>query len=404
MGKTAEMMMKHAVTAAIVDLDALASNYQAIAAKIQGNTLMTAVVKADGYGHGSLAVAKTALENGASRLAVARFSEAIELRKAGITAPILLFGYILPDNVLEAIRNNIIISVNSYSSASLISSLAEGKGLTAVIHIKTDTGMGRLGIVTDQISLHQGKDSQRKTIAEIKAITKLPGLKVEGLYTHFATADSVDKSYANQQFSLFQSLLKELKDSGISIDIIHCANSAASLEMPETHLDMIRPGIVQYGLWPSGETNTSLIDLKPVMSLSSTIIHIKEVPVGFKISYGATYETDRVRRIATVPLGYADGYSRQLSNKGMMLVGGKSCPIVGRVCMDLTMIDVTDVDCEVGERVVAIGSSKDLTITAEDLASLVGTINYEIVTSISQRVPRFYIKNGEVIDDFNLSP
>lgn len=384
-------IMKKNVTAAIVDLKALAWNYRQLAGRITGHAKMTAVIKADGYGHGAVEVAKVALRNGASRLAVARFSEALELRDAGIEAPILLFGYILPENVVEAVSRDIILSVNSFSAAQLISALAAGKGMKAKVHIKTDTGMGRLGIVADPLSLHQGHKYEQKSAAEIRAILELEGLEVEGLYTHFASADSLDKSSALHQYELFEGLIKELHSEGIEIPILHCANSAATIELPQTHLDMVRPGVAQYGLWPSDETDQSLIDLRPVMTLASTIIHIKEVPAGFKISYGSTYETGTKQKIATLPLGYADGYSRQLSNKGSVLVNGVRCPIVGRVCMDLTMVDVTEADCMVGDRVVAIGAMGDNRISTEEIASIIDTINYEVVTSIGKRVPRIYL-------------
>jgi len=255
-------------------------------------------------------------------------------------------------------------------------------GVRLQVHIKVDTGMGRLGEVTDEMN---------RTVRTVLEIAALAHLEVEGLYTHFASADSADKSSATRQLNLFMELLAELKKHQFEVPLRHAANSAATIELPESHLDLVRPGIAQYGLWPSAETDRSLIDLKPVMSLKSSIIQLKEVPAGFKVSYGSTYEARDRTRIATIPVGYADGYPRLLSSRGVMLVRGVRVPVVGRVCMDLTMIDLGGVEgVETGDEVVWLGQQGAEKISAEEIAESVQTINYEVVTSITSRVERCY--------------
>lgn len=386
-----DKIMKREVTVAAIDREALRFNYQQLKSCLHEGVRMLGVVKADGYGHGSFEVAKIALGSGVDYLAVARFSEAIELREGGIDSPILLLGSILPDLILDGIKNNITFTINNSVYAQFISEIAKGMGLTATVHIKVDTGMGRLGICVDSLLVNDSEVTLDRCLHEIKSITSLPNLKVEGLFTHFASADLADKSYAKTQFSYFLALVKKTREIGLNIPLCHCANSAAIIEMPETHLDMVRCGVVQYGLWPSDECDRNLIELKPVMSLYSTLLHIKEVPEDFKISYASTYSTEKPQKIATVAIGYADGFFRSNSNNGEMLVNGKRCKIVGRVCMDLTLIDVTDVDCTVGDRVVIFGKSVEEEITADEIADRIGTINYEIVTFVGKRVPRIYL-------------
>jgi len=261
-------------------------------------------------------------------------------------------------------------------------------------HIKIDTGMGRLGLLADDMALRMESGEQLQVVInDILAITALPGLEVEGIFTHFANADNRNKDHAKIQLSRFTQLLEHLKKQSYQVKYRHAANSAATIELPESHLDMVRPGIAQYGLWPSDEMDKSRIDLRPVMSIKSRVIQVKEVGADFAVSYGSTHVTSRPTRIATIPIGYADGYDRILSSKGHMLVRGVRAPIIGRVCMDLTMIDVGHIpDVRLEEEVVILGSQGDETISADEIAKQVGTINYEIVSSLTSRVPKTYVR------------
>ena len=382
------------LTWAEIDLGALAHNYRELRCVTRSSATMMAVVKADGYGHGAPQVAGVALENGAEFLAVARINEAIMLREAGISAPILLFGHSLPDYVGILDSQNIWAALNTLESAHRISAEAVRRKTTIKAHIKVDTGMGRLGLMTDEIAVQSTSREQfDRAIKDIKAISALPGIKVEGIFTHFANADSRDKDHALIQLSRFKKILEDLKKHTFQVKYRHAANSAAIIELPESHLDMVRPGIAQYGLWPSEEVDKQHIDLKPVMSLKSRVIQVKEVGSGFAVSYGSTYVTPGPTRIATIPIGYADGYDRILSSSGHMLVRGVRAPIIGRVCMDLTMIDVGHVpDVRLEDEVVVLGSQGNETISADEIAKRIGTINYEIVSSLTSRVPKLYVR------------
>ncbi len=389
--------MNH-LAVADIDLRALAHNVTQLRGVSPGARMM-AVVKADGYGHGAVPVARTALETGATHLAVARISEADQLRDAGIHAPILLFGHCPAKAVDHLIGNEITATVNTGDAARAMSNEALRSGKRLKVHIKVDTGMGRLGLVAATAGLDANHRSGRvigEVARQILDVAKLPGLHVEGIFTHFANADSRDKSHAQRQLSIFMDLLAELKGQSFEVPIRHCANSAATIEMPETHLDMVRPGIALYGLWPSEEVDRRRIDLKPVMTFRSKVVQAKQAPAGFVVSYGSTYRTACPTRIATIALGYADGLNRLLSSKGFLLIGGQRCPIIGRVCMDLVMADVTHLPrVAVGDECVAIGRQEGEQITAEEVAKQVGTINYEIVTSITARVHRVYRKEGD---------
>ena len=382
------------LTWAEIDLGALAHNYRELRRVTRSSATMMAVVKADGYGHGAPQVAGVALENGAEFLAVARLNEAIMLREAGISAPILLFGHSLPDYVGILDSQNIWAALNTLESAHRISAEAVRRKTTIKAHIKVDTGMWRLGLMTDEIAVQSTSREQfDRAIKDIKAISTLPGIKVEGIFTHFANADSRDKDHALIQLSRFKKILEDLKKHAFQVKYRHAANSAAIIELPESHLDMVRPGIAQYGLWPSEEVDKQHIDLKPVMSLKSRVIQVKEVGSGFAVSYGSTYVTSGPTRIATIPIGYADGYDRTLSSSGHMLVRGVRAPIIGRVCMDLTMIDVGHVpDIRLEDEVVVLGSQGNETISADEIAKRIGTINYEIVSSLTSRVPKLYVR------------
>jgi len=381
-----------ALTWAEVDLMALAHNYRELRRITSPTAKIMAVVKADGYGHGAAQVARTAVTNGARFLAVARMDEAIQLRKAGINDPILLFGYSLPTYVETLASLNIWASLTSLDNARTLSAEAVRCNKTVCAHIKVDTGMGRLGVLADEIALSDKAGAQQdRAVDTIQAIRSLPNLKVEGIFTHFANADSLDKTHAQGQLALFTNLLDTLKQRSAAFKYRHAANSAATIGMPDAHLDLVRPGISQYGLWPSPEVNRSLIHLKPVMAIKSRIIQVKDVGPGFKVSYGSTHSTAGRTRIATIPIGYADGYDRILSSQGQMLVRGKRASIIGRVCMDLTMLDVGHIpEAALDDEVVILGSQGSETISADEIAERVGSINYEIVSSLTSRVPKVY--------------
>ena len=377
-----------------IDLSAYAHNIRELRRVALPAARLMAVVKANGYGHGAIEVARTALQNGADFLGVARIHEAVELRKAGLEAPILIFGYSSPDSAPTLIDFELTQTVYSKTTAKALSEQAARQGKKIKIHIKVDTGMGRLGLLLDDLAAGASHNARTdRTVKEIAAISRLANLDVDGIFTHFATSDSADKSYANTQLERFRDFLNRIDSAGLRPPLKHAANSAAVIDLPDSHLDMVRPGIATYGLYPSDEVNQSNVDLKPVMTLKSSIIHLKKVPAGFHISYGITYRTEKPTTIATVPIGYADGLNRLLSSRGWMLVHGIRVPIVGRVCMDLTMLDVGALkDVTIEDEVVVFGQQGNEAITADELAAKLNTINYEIVTSISGRVPRVYIR------------
>jgi alanine racemase len=384
---------KH-LTWAEIDLNAYAHNITELKRITRKGARLMAVVKANGYGHGAIEVARKALENGAQYLGVARINEAVQLRTAGLDAPILIFGYTPPDLAETLIRYDLTQTVYSIAAANTLSGIAGRQGKKIKVHIKVDSGMGRLGLLLKEPTA--GNPGDRPTtdpVQQALAISRLSGLTVEGTLTHFATADSTDKSYANRQLEKFLDFVDRLRREGLEPPIKHAANSGALIDLPESHLDMVRPGIATYGLYPSGEVNKNKVDLKPVMALKSRIIHLKKVTAGFNISYGITYQTNKSTTIATVPIGYADGFNRLLSNRGHMLVHGQRVPIVGRVCMDLTMLDVGNVpDVAIEDDVVVFGQHQNESVTADEMASTLNTINYEIVSTITARVPRIYKK------------
>jgi alanine racemase len=377
-----------------VDLNAYAHNIKELRRITHSDARLMAVVKANGYGHGATEVAREALQNGAEWLGVARINEAIQLRTEGFAAPILIFGYTPPDLADKLIEFDLTQTVYSYSTAEVLSSKAQSRGKTIRIHIKVDSGMGRLGLLPQAlVSRTTSQDSKSDPVREIESIAKLAGLEAEGIYTHFATADSADKSYANKQLDIFLDFLNRLRRAGLDPLIKHAANSSALIDLPESHLDLVRPGIATYGLYPSDEVNKKRVTLKSVMALKSRIIHLKQVPAGFNVSYGITYQTEQPTAIATVPVGYADGFNRLLSSRGDMLVHGQRVPIIGRVCMDLSMLDVGDLsNVDLEDEVVVFGQQGDESITADEIASRLNTINYEVVSTVMERVPRIYIK------------
>ena len=373
-----------------VDLARFGHNVRTLKALIPANTRFCAVVKANAYGHGGIQCAKTALENGASFLAVARISEAVAMRDAGITAPILLLGEALPEQVSFLATHGIRASVADIQSAKTLSAAAQSLNTTLKIHIKLDTGMGRLGFLHPSVVTQSAGDTSG--IAQAGKIAALKGFDVEGVYTHFAKADVIDKTHAGTQLNRFNEMVAMLADMGIRPKIRHAANSAGVLELPEAHFDMVRPGVAMYGMAPSDEINITRHTLAPIMSITAKIIYVKAVPENFSVSYGCTHVTTAPTVIATIPIGYADGYSRLLSNQGQMLVKGKKAPILGRVTMDFTMIDVGHIPgVKPGDDVTILGTQANERITADDIAGLTGTINYEVTTGLTGRMPVSYV-------------
>jgi alanine racemase len=377
-----------------ISLKAIENNIVQLRGITAKHVRFMAVVKANAYGHGIIEVAKCVADSGADALGVAKINEAMCLRQAGLDLPILIFGFTPLSFAKHLVANDLTQTVYSYEMAEALSAAAVFLGKKIRVHVKVDTGMGRLGLLSDCFrTLDTLSEKKNDIVHEIESIDKLHGLEIEGIFTHFATADSKDKTYANRQFEIFKDILDQLHFHGLDIPVKHAANSAAIIDMPETHLDMVRCGILAYGLYPSPDVNHHRISIEPAMTLKTSIIHIKKVKLGFKISYGAEFETRRSTVIATVPVGYSDGLNRLLSSRGHMLVSGKKVNIVGRVCMDLTMLDVGDdlnVACE--DEVVIIGRQGKTMITADDIASLTSTINYEVLTSIPGHIHRCYLK------------
>lgn len=359
-----------------VNLTAIAHNVKQIKELIKPSTKLCAVIKADAYGHGSPAVARTALAAGADYLAVAILSEAIDLRREGFTTPILVLGYTPPQQAIQLVDNDVTQTVFTYEVAEALSRAAVASGRKAKVHLKIDTGMSRIGIRPEEAGDFAA------------AVAKLPGIEIEGVFSHFATADSKDKTYVWEQFDKFKQALTLIEAKGIKIPIRHIANSAATLELPETHLDMVRPGIILYGLWPSDEVEQT-IALRPAMRFKARVCFVKDVPADVSVSYGRAFFTEKQSRVATLPVGYADGWTRLLAGKASVLIRGQRAPIVGRVCMDQCMVDVTDIsDVEQGDVALLFGGSA---LPVEEIAEKLGTINYEIVCMVGKRVPRHYI-------------
>ncbi|MFP4662540.1 MAG: alanine racemase [Halanaerobiales bacterium] len=362
-----------------IDIDNLKYNYGELKARLSPDTLIMAVVKADAYGHGVIPVAEVLLDERVDRLGVALPEEGVELREAGFDLPVHVLGEVLPGQYELIMEYDLIPTVARIDSLDTLNKLALERNIIKKIHIKIDTGMGRIGILPDQ------------AVAFVQKAWKMDNIEVEGLMTHFATADEKDKEYTYQQWERFNYVVRELEEKNIFIDIKHAGNSATIIDLADFQLNMIRPGISLYGLLPSLEVEDP--DLKPVLSWKARIDFLKEVPAGTAISYGATYVTERKSKIATIPLGYADGYSRFLSNKGYVIINGNRAPIRGRVCMDSFMVDVTDIPgVTVGDEVVLIGKQGNEGITATEMAEMIGTINYEVLCNISNRVPRKFIK------------
>ena len=370
---------------ASVDLDAISHNMDNIAKKLTSNTKIISVVKTDGYGHGAVPIACELEDKEYMHgFATATAEEALILRKAGIKKPILVLGYVFPYGYEQMIQEDIRFTVFRDDMLEQIETEAKRQNKKAYVHIKVDTGMSRIGIAPN------GKGN-----GFVEKIVKSDWLELEGMFTHFAKADCEDKTDANVQYELFSNYCNDIENIyGIRIPLKHCANSAATLEMPNTHMDLVRVGIATYGLWPSEETKKECCDLKPAFSLHSHIVYLKTMEAGKEVSYGGTFITQEVTKVATIPVGYGDGYPRTLSNRGYVLIRGKKAPILGRICMDQFMVDVTNIDgVEEGDAVVLIGSMQDENITMESLGNMADRFNYELACVIGKRVPRIYIKN-----------
>jgi alanine racemase len=370
-----------------INLDNIAHNVREIRRITSKRAEIMGVVKADAYGHGVMEISRTLLNNGVTRLAVSMLDEAIQLRNNGIDVPILILSYTDPSRADEIISNDVTQTVFSHDLAAALSDAAVKQGRKVRIHIKIDTGMTRVGFMPGYSAV--------KNVVEI---SKLPGIIIEGLFTHFASADETDKSYTYMQFERFMSIVSELNRIGVYIPIKHVANSAAVIEFPEMHLDMVRPGIILYGMYPSEEVSRERIHLKPAMTMKANVILVKDVEKGTPISYGRIFTTSRDSKIATIPIGYADGYTRLLNGKARVLINGEFAPVVGKICMDQCMVDVTDMENEVhtGDEVVLSGRQGDREITIEDIAGSIGTINYEVVSVIGKRIPRVYLQDGRI--------
>lgn len=366
-----------------VQLSAIEKNVRAIKGNLPDAVEIMAVVKADAYGHGAVAIARKALEAGATRLSVAVLDEALQLREAGIDAPILILGYTPADGLPVAQRERIACTFYREEQVEEALEVLDESLPPLAVHLKVDTGMHRIGF-TDETSFLRAS----------KMIANASCLRLEGLFTHFATADEEDSRYTHMQMERFKSYRQLLEQEGIPVELVHVDNSAGALHYPMWGFSMVRLGIAMYGYYPSAYAKSiRKVELIPALSLKSAIVHLKDVPKDAKISYGGTYTTKNVSRIATVPLGYGDGFPRRLSNIGHALVHGVRVPIVGRICMDQLMLDVTAVpQVSLGDEVIFIGKQGEEVITADDLANLCNTISYEILTQLGTRLPRIYVE------------
>ncbi|MCR5251013.1 MAG: alanine racemase [Lachnospiraceae bacterium] len=370
---------------ATVNLDNIHYNIRQVREHIPKRCKIMAVIKADGYGHGAVRIAQEL--SGVDAVwgyAVATIDEALEIIEQGIGKPVLILGYTFPSTIPLAVEYGIRLTLFDRESAYLLSETAKRSGRPARVHIKLDTGMGRIGIFPDEEGLRF-----------IKEVHDLEGIRIEGIFTHFARADEADKGPVHEQIKRYTDFVDRLEHEGIHVPLKHCANSASIMELPETHLDLVRSGIITYGLLPSDEVRGDLFFLRPAMEIKASVIHVKEVPAGTPISYGGVFVTKRTSRIATLSVGYADGYPRCLSDKGSVLLHGKRFPVVGRVCMDQMMVDVTGDDMvHPGELATLVGTDGKECISMEEFAELSQRINYEAVCDIGKRVPRVYIRNS----------
>ena len=370
-----------------INLDKIKHNVREVKNIVKNDTIICAVVKADAYGHGVVEIGDILLKNGVDRFAVSTLEEAIQLRNNGYTeTSVIVLGHTPEGHGAAIVDNNIIQTVYTYDQALYFSNLAKERHKEVTIHLKLDTGMSRLGFLSNSQSLD-----------EIKKIFELPNLIIEGIFTHLATAGEKNKDYTYKQFNMFMDFVEQLEKEGYSIPIKHISNSAAVIDLPEMNLDMVRTGIILYGLYPSNDVDKERLDLKQAMELKARVSHVKTLPKGHSISYSSRYTTAGDEKIITIPIGYADGYTRALSGKAEVIAGGKKIPVVGDICMDQCMANADGLDIKTGDEVVLYSSQKGSGITIDDIADRTGTINYEIICMLGKRVPRVYLENNNLL-------
>lgn len=372
-----------------IDLDAIAYNMEQMKQNIRPETKVMAVIKADGYGHGAVQIAEMMERwNYIWGFAVATLDEAVVLRTEGIQKPILVLGCVFPDQYMEMLKHEIRMNIYTEEMAESISRMAAREGKTAYMHIKLDTGMSRLGFGTNEQSAET-----------IKRISKMPNVNMEGIFTHFTKADEKDKTFTKKQIQEFVWMTERLKEKNVRFTYEHCSNSAGIIDVPEANFDIVRAGISTYGLYPSEEVDKTNVKLKPALALKSHVAFVKEIESGTPVSYGGTFVAKEKMKIATIPVGYADGYPRSLSNKGYVLIRGKKAPILGRVCMDQFMVDVTQIEgVSFGDKVTMIGKDGNEILPVEVLSELSGRFNYEFVCDLGKRIPRVYVRDGKIAE------
>ena len=372
-----------------INLDAIAYNMEQMKQNIRPETKVMAVIKADGYGHGAVQIAEMMERwNYIWGFAVATLDEAVVLRTEGIQKPILVLGCVFPDQYMEMLKHEIRMNIYTEEMAESISRMAAREGKTAYMHIKLDTGMSRLGFGINEQSAET-----------IKRISKMPNVNMEGIFTHFTKADEKDKSFTKKQIQEFVWMTERLKEKNVRFTYEHCSNSAGIIDVPEANFDIVRAGISTYGLYPSEEVDKTNVKLKPALALKSHVAFVKEIERGTPVSYGGTFVAKEKMKIATIPVGYADGYPRSLSNKGYVLIRGKKAPILGRVCMDQFMVDVTQIEgVSFGDKVTMIGKDGNEILPVEVLSELSGRFNYEFVCDLGKRIPRVYVRDGKIAE------
>lgn len=384
-------MLEGIVTWAEIDLDAIEWNLRAFQRHVGERVRIIAVVKANAYGHGAVPVAQTALEAGAHMLAVHRAIEGAQLRQAGLSAPILVMGYTPPDGASLLVEARLTPSLMTWECAQAYAAQARAAGMVLPVHIKVDTGMSRYGLLPGEV------------VDFLRQVRSLEGLHLEGLFTHFATADWADPTYTLQQLTVFEEVIHAARQAGFTFPLVHAANSAATMRLPQAHFDAVRPGVALYGLHPSDEWPPPF-ELRPALALKSRVSRVRWLPPGVGVSYGRTYITQKPTLAALVPVGYGDGYHRVLSNRGAVLIGGRRAPIIGRVCMDQFVVDAGAIpEVRQDDEVVLLGQQGEERITAEEIAALAGTINYEVTTSLLPRVVRLYRRGGRVVQVSSLT-
>ena len=372
-----------------IDLDAIAYNMEQMKQNIRPETKVMAVIKADGYGHGAVQIAEMMERwNYIWGFAVATLDEAVVLRTEWIQNPILVLGCVFPDQYMEMLKHEIRMNIYTEEMAESISRMAAREGKTAYMHIKLDTGMSRLGFGINE-----------QSVETIKRISKMPNVNMEGIFTHFTKADEKDKSFTKKQIQEFVWMTERLKEKNVRFTYEHCSNSAGIIDVPEANFDIVRAGISTYGLYPSEEVDKTNVKLKPALALKSHVAFVKEIESGTPVSYGGTFVAKEKMKIATIPVGYADGYPRSLSNKGYVLIRGKKAPILGRVCMDQFMVDVTQIEgVSFGDKVTMIGKDGNEILPVEVLSELSGRFNYEFVCDLGKRIPRVYVRDGKIAE------